>query len=148
LNKRAKPVHIVGADGQLEADFDRALNEVGGAEVRLRRKVLEFETTLHESIRLLDEAVKQLKASLRASSNGSQDVTMEQLHRITHPIHLYRLKVAQLARECPPLTMALRGIASDALGRSVTRPRQPLRTSPPGGQESKGSLKRRKGQPV
>ena len=27
------------------------------------RKVLEFETTLHESIRLLDEAVKQLKAS-------------------------------------------------------------------------------------
>lgn len=148
MNKRAKPLDSARVDEQLAADFDRALNEVGGAEVRLRRKVLEFETTLHESIRLLDEAVKQLKASLRASSNGSQDVTMEQLHRITHPIHLYRLKVAQLARECPPLTMALRGIASDALGRSATRPREALRTSPPGGRESKGSLSRRKRQPV
>ena len=148
LNKRPGLLDSISIDEQLEADFDRALNEVSGAEERLRRKALEFETELLESIRLLDEVVVQLKASLRASESAwgdrrvrlresrhltdapdrvdelrrtvnrildSQSVTLEQLHRITHPIHRYRLEVAQFARGCPPLTKALRGIAGKAL---------------------------------
>jgi hypothetical protein len=131
MNKQPRPLDSASVDEQLEADFDRALSEVSGAEARLRRKALEFETELLESIRLLDGVVKQLKTSLRLSTSDSHVISMEELHRITHPIHLYRLEVAQLVRGCPPVTRALRGIANKALGTSATRPRERRRKRQP-----------------